>query len=230
MEQPDNWSTAIQIGGLLGTIVTAIATFFLWRVTKLLAIETERMAKATAQPHIVATLDPNRWSMRHFDINVSNTGNATAYDIHISFDPPLENGEARTGVQEIPLRKISVLKPGQGMSSYLCEFNLLQEKRFTVTISWKQLAGAPAREENTYDFDMADHDGISRLGDDPVVEIATHLKHLDESLSPLARGQRRLQVDSYSTTDRLHARRVNERQRRKWEKMQEPTSAEPARQ
>jgi len=60
--------TVVAIGGVLGTLVTAVATIFLWRVTSLLAVETQRMAKATSQPHVVATLDPNRWSMRHFDL------------------------------------------------------------------------------------------------------------------------------------------------------------------
>ena len=62
MDSAQTWiTTFIDFGGLLGTLVTAVATLFLWRVTKLLAVETKRMAEASAQPHVVATLDPNRW-------------------------------------------------------------------------------------------------------------------------------------------------------------------------
>lgn len=120
MEQLPAWVTlAFGIGGLFGSVATAIATIFLWRVTKTLAVETTRMAEAAAQPHMVATLSPNRWSMNHFDLHVDNTGNATAYDIEVSFDPPLENGQARGAAVQVPLQSISVLKPGHGLSSYL---------------------------------------------------------------------------------------------------------------
>ncbi len=90
------------ISGLLGTIATAVATFFLWRVTLVLARETARMAEASAQPHVVVTLRPNRWSPRHFDLLIDNTGNATAYDVKVSFNPSLQNGEARGVGAKIP--------------------------------------------------------------------------------------------------------------------------------
>lgn len=45
MDSVQTWiTTFIAVGGLLGTLVTAVATLFLWRVTKLLAVETKRMA------------------------------------------------------------------------------------------------------------------------------------------------------------------------------------------
>ncbi len=71
--------------GALATVLTAVATYFLFRVTRVLAVETKRMAEASAQPHVVATLVPNRWSLNYFDLNVDNTGNATAYDIAVHF-------------------------------------------------------------------------------------------------------------------------------------------------
>ena len=47
MDQLPSWVNAIiAIGGAIGTLVTAVATFFLWRVTKTLARETTRMAEA----------------------------------------------------------------------------------------------------------------------------------------------------------------------------------------
>ena len=111
MDSAQTWiTTFIAVGGLLGSLVTAVATLFLWRVTKLLAVETKRMAEASAQPHVVATLDPNRWSMRHFDLKVDNTGNATAYDIKVDFTPPLVNGEGRAGGTAVPFKSISLLR------------------------------------------------------------------------------------------------------------------------
>lgn len=205
----------VSIGGLLGTLVTAIATFFLWRVTQVLARETTRMVEASAQPHVVATLDPNRWSMRHFDLNVNNTGNGTAYDISIEFDPPLENGEARE-TKEIPFKRISVLKPGQSMSSYVSEYGPLQGKNYTVSISWRRNAKNSVREENVYTLSMGDLEGISKLGNDPFVQIAEHVKKMQEDLKQAGRAGNRIRVDAFLASDRLHEKRVSARELRLW--------------
>ncbi len=52
------------------------------------------MVDASAQPHIVVTLEPNPWAAFYFDINIANTGNAPAYNVEVVFDPPL--GKVRT--------------------------------------------------------------------------------------------------------------------------------------
>jgi len=79
------------------------------------------MADAAAQPQVVANIVPNQWSVIHLDLAVENTGNATAFDIEISFEPPLENGQARGEKIGLPFRRISVLKPGQTLQSYLSD-------------------------------------------------------------------------------------------------------------
>ena len=53
------------------------------------------MVDASAQPHIVVTLEPNPWAAFYFDINIANTGNAPAYNVEVVFDPPLVNAEHR---------------------------------------------------------------------------------------------------------------------------------------
>lgn len=211
----DNMNIIVSIGGLIGTLVTAIATIFLWRVTQVLARETTRMVDASSQPHVVATLDPNLWSMRHFDLNVNNTGNGTAYDILVDFDPPLVNGEGREN-KDVPLKRISVLKPGQGLSSYISDFRSLEDKVFTVTISWRRNASSAVREQNTYTLDMGYVHGISMLGNNPQVQMANHIKKLQEDFAQLGRKGSRIQVDAFSTNDRLHERRVSAREMRLW--------------
>ncbi|AOF84171.1 hypothetical protein BSY239_675 [Hydrogenophaga sp. RAC07] len=226
MESFPAWfPTVVAIGGVLGTLVTAVATIFLWRVTSVLAVETQRMAMATSQPHVVATLDPNRWSMRHFDLKVDNTGNATAYDISVEFTPPLENGEGRSGGIEVPFAKISVLKPGQGVASYLADYERVKGKVYTVRVSWRRAAAKPEREENVYTLNMADKQGVSQLGDDPLVQVAKHIKRMEEQWKPITSGAKRVKVDAFTSGDRLHERRVADRQRRKWQaRSQNPTT------
>jgi len=229
LEQLPWWfNSTVAISGAIGTLVTAVATFFLWRVTKTLATETTRMAEAAGQPHVVATLIPNRWSMRHFDLHVDNTGNATAYDIRIAFDPPLENGEARSEELGIPLQKISVLKPGQGLHSYLSEYEKLKGKVYRVAISWRRDPSSEKRQDNIYTLSMADNDGLTRLGDEPLIQIAKHIKKLDESWSPVAKGSKRTKVDVYSAIDRLRERREVNRQRRQWVQQQKSSQDGPA--
>lgn len=212
-----NWmNLIIALGGVLGTIVTAVATIFLWLVTKNLAKETKRMVEASSRPHVVATISPNRWSMNHADIHVDNTGNATAYDIRISFNPPLPYEQMKAGSERFPLQNISILKPGQGLSSYLSDFAPLIENIYAVTVSWRRDQNQNQREENKYTLDMHDMDEISRLGaSDPIAQISQDIKKMREEWEPVARGSRRINVDIFTSGDRLHERRQRERWRRK---------------
>lgn len=212
-----NWiNTLVSVGGLLGALATAVATFFLWRVTQVLAVETKRMAEATAQPHVVAILLPNQWSIRHFDLQIENTGNAAAYDVDVRFDPPLQNGEARRESAEIPFGKLSVLKPGQVMSSYLAEFNSVKDKVFSVEISWRRSTADAQKERNQYTYSMGDHAGVSRLGDAPLVAVAKSLKKIQENWEPIAKGNRRIRTDVFSARDRRLERQQLDKQRRQW--------------
>ena len=165
---------------------------------------------------MVATLDPNRWSMRHFDLKVDNTGNATAYDIKVDFTPPLINGEGRAGAMAVPFENISLLKPGQGMSSYLAEYSIVSKRVYSVRVSWRRSPADSQREENVYTINMADRQGVSDLGGDPLVNIANDLAKIREDLRSLAQGSKRLKIDAYTAGDRLHERRVAARQRRRW--------------
>ena len=211
----------IALGGVLGTFVTAVATIFLWRVTKILAKETTRMVEASSQPHIVATLDPNRWSMAHVDLNVTNTGNATAYNIEIQFTPALQTDK------EHPLKKVSVLKPGQSISSYISEHADLKDKVYAVKISWSKTHGTIVREGNTYTLNLADYDGMSRLGNDPLVDMARHINKIQERFGDMARGSNRIKIDCYTSSDRMHEQRVSARRRRRYqqEKIGEETNS-----
>ncbi|SFW56238.1 hypothetical protein [Pseudomonas sp. NFACC10-1] len=208
MSEQTSWvNDAFSAGGVIATVVTAVATIFLWRVTKLLAKETTRMAEASDQPHVVATLTPNRWSLQHYDLAVDNTGNATAYDIRIDFNPPLENGQGRQKDAKIPFERVSVLKPGQGLRSYLADINVLRGKSFEVTISWRHGSKAKPREANVYTLDMADHLGTSSLGRDPALGVARSLEGIEKSLSKLV-GSKHLSVDVYTTEDREKERQM----------------------
>lgn len=208
--------TIATFGTLLAAIVTAVATFFLWRVTGILAVETKRMADVSAQPQVVATLVPNQWSTIHLDLNITNTGNATAFDIQVQFDPPLENGEARGDQFPIPFQKISVLKPGQQLQSYLRDVGNYLEKTFTVSVSWKLHPEHTQRQTLRYDLSMTDYKGVSYLGArDPLVQLADQIKKLREDWRNVARGSRRIKTEVFDATDRNQENEILKERRKR---------------
>lgn len=206
-------------GTLLAAVVTAVATFFLWRVTGILAVETKRMANASAQPQVVVTLVPNQWSTMHLDINVANSGNATAFDIEVEFDPPLENGEARGEDMPIPFRKISILKPGQQLQSYLREVGDYLEKTFTIAVSWKLHPDDSERHQLNYTLSMRDYAGVSYVGArDPLVQLADQLKKVREDWKSVAKGSRKIRADVFDAEDR---KREDDILKERWKREQE---------
>lgn len=219
----------VAVVGVIGALVTAVATVLLWQVTLTLSRETRRMREAGAQPHVVATIEPNRWGLLWADLHVANTGNATAYDIEVNFDPPLDHDGKRPD-QPPPLRVISVLKPGQSLSSSLGEFAPLLKKTYRATTSWKRRHDDKHREANSYTLDMTQFEGFRRIGAaDPLVQIADEVKHIREDWRWISGGSRKLKIDTYLTSDRLHENRAHERRQRKdrREQDQQPQPVEP---
>jgi hypothetical protein len=171
---------------LAGSIATAIATIFLWRVTKVLAVETKRMADASGRPQVVVSLLPSHWSSIHFDMEVTNTGNATAFDIATNFDPPLADRGLRKGKLP-PYRKISVLNPGQSLRSYALEVDeTFFDAIFQIECSWCAAPKSKNREILSYEIAMAQFLGAGRLnGGDPPVRIAQQLERIAHEMKGL---------------------------------------------
>lgn len=187
-----------QIGTAAATTLATIALVF---ATFVLAVHTKRMADNTSQPHIVATLEPNQWAPNHFDLRIENTGNATAYQIKLSFDPELPSSIS-IKKRGMPLEKVSVLRPGQALSSYLCEYEALDGMSFTVTTEWGSSPGAQI-EKNRYVLNISDYDHYGTLGSrSPAIQIAEQLKKIREDWKNVASGSKRISVDSHSSEER----------------------------
>lgn len=194
---------AIAVVSAIGAAVTAGATIMLWRVTSVLARETKRLSEATSQPQVVVTIESNRWSFIHADLVIANTGNATAFDVKISFEPALPlNHEGTGGPHEAPFQAISALRPSQQLSSWVGRMHDLIELRFTVSISWRKSPTAEV-ESYTYVLNMADYQNMRRLGSgDPLVQIADQIKKVQEDFHKFSTGWNKLKVDLYTSDDR----------------------------
>jgi len=202
----------------LAAIFTAIATFFLWRVTNLLAKETKRMVDAAEQPHVVVTLEPNMWAAFHFDICITNTGNSPAYNINVNFDPPLINADHRErSNHNIPFSNISVLKNGQSLTSNICEYEKIKDIKYNIKISWSKRPNSRIRDENEYVYDMASFDGISYLGArSPVTQIADQIKKIREDWRPISQGNKKIKSDIFSQNDRDEESRLIQERHQKF--------------
>lgn len=200
------WETLRTDAQTWSMVVTAAATIALGFFTWVLARETMRLSRATAQAHVVATLEPNHWSLMHVDLIVTNTGNAAAHDVAVSFSP--EFGKEGHKDQGRPLRHISVLKPGQSLSSYVGDYEQFHEKIFEVATSWKHHPEERKRQSLSYELAMGDYEGYGHLGArSPLIQMAEQLKKLREDWEWVARGSHKIKTDNYSSDDREKERR-----------------------
>jgi len=183
--------------------LVAVGTIVLAAVTALLAWYTKRLADVTMRPSVVATLEPSRWSVIHFDLHLENEGTAVAFDIRTVFDPPIELDGVKKG-GEPPFQEVSILRSGQRMTSFVAAYAALEGRRFSVNVSWARKPGSPKREGVSYAYDMKSFAGVSTLGTDPAVQVAQELKNLSELFQRVTAG-RRLSVDIYSGEDRQRA-------------------------
>jgi len=87
--KPEN---ALAFSQLAAAAVTAIATIALWRVTRVLAVETKTLAAMTSQPFVVGTIE-NAGVSAHTVLNfvLRNSGNATAFDVRAKITPAIPN-------------------------------------------------------------------------------------------------------------------------------------------
>ncbi|WFU47724.1 hypothetical protein [Sinorhizobium terangae] len=209
-----NWQT-------IAAIVTAATSVALGYLTWVLAKETRVLSRATSQAHVTVTFEPNLWAMHWVDIVVANSGNAVAYDIEVSFDPPLPRLSERSEANGVPLQHISILRPTQSIKSSLCENSRLTDRAYRVTIGWRPSPKAQKREALTYVLSLADYDDVSRLGAaSPLVQIAEQMKKLREDWKSVAQGRHHIKADVYAKADRD----AEAEQRRAWieERAQRP--------
>ncbi|MCY3815987.1 MAG: hypothetical protein OXG59_06795 [Gammaproteobacteria bacterium] len=205
--------TLLSMSQIVAAFLTAFATIALVAVTIILARATKRMASASSQPFVTATIEPNIWSMMHCDIVLQNTGNAPAFDVRVIANPEFPKSDLR-GNGGLPLQNVSVLRPGQELKSFLTESKDVLDQAYRIEVTWKRNPRDQSSEGIEYDHYLPKN--ISRLGDwSPEIQIADQLKKLREDWKQIASGTRKLAVNSYGRTDR-------QEERKRFEEIQEP--------
>lgn len=197
-------------------IVTALATIALVCFTVVLASATKRMARASSQPLVTATIEPNVWSMMHCDFVVENAGNAPAYDVTVKITPEPKQSDVR-GESVLPLQNISVLRPGQEMRSFLSDATDVLDQTYRIEIRWRRRPTDRFVETSAYDHYLPK--GMVRLGaGSPEIQIAEQVKKLREDWKHVASGNRKLSVNAFSRADReKELQRIEEIRRKRQE-------------
>jgi hypothetical protein len=203
MEHWIGWLEAV------GVLVTAIATIVLAFVTKTLARETKRLAEIGQQPQVVFSVEPSDFEMNFLYNHVQNVGTAPAYDIRISFSPSLEFKNTQNATRA-PFEKISVLKPGQRLSSFICSYDELETKSFIVTTYWRKSPAAKEEESLSYQLNLSDFEQMLLLKKQSIEES---LERIAKSLGNLESGFKRLKVDTFDDEDRQAERQSQEEAR-----------------
>lgn len=145
---------------LLAAFVTAIATFALWRVTRVLAVETKTLAAMTSHPFVVGTFEPSAADSAAFDVVLRNTGNGTAFNIKLSFTPAIPTSHENEEGKEETSFDVSVLNPGQGLPLLGVMYRDAPETNFKVSVSWSSTPSNKVREQIDYLTQV--YTGISR--------------------------------------------------------------------
>lgn len=151
----ENSLTLVQV---FSALATAVATIALWRVTKVLAVETKTLAKMTAQPFVVCWLESSAGDALAMNLTLRNTGNATAFDVKMTMTPALSlrsDGTPAEGDTSTVFNP-SLIPPGQ-MSRIRGDLaQNIHDTIFNVVISWSDRPGSENREELEYSFEPKD--------------------------------------------------------------------------
>lgn len=197
-------------------IVTAVGTVVLAIFTTALAIYTRLLVRVTQQPFVVATIEPNPQALMYVDLHVGNEGNASAFDVAVSFDPPLPTEKSGNASRPLPFSQVTVLRPGQKLVSFICGFAAVEDNTYKTTITWRKSPNARAVERISYNITLNHYKGFSRLGNDYGEKSAKSLEKMASALDAIAGGRKTLSVDTFNPVERARERRNEARQRRRW--------------
>jgi hypothetical protein len=199
-------------------LITALATIALVYVTAVLTRETRRLGDLGHQPQVVVNIEASPTSGMALNLVVVNTGTATAYDIRIESSPPfptLGNG------REIPLQRLSLLKPAQQLKSILAYYDELARQPFSIRVSWAKAPQSSLRTQHEYEIDVGALGGAS-IGRDELYEMNRNLEQIRRDFGHLASGFRRLGVNVFDARDRLREERDQNRHLRRIQREEQP--------
>ncbi|MFD1482550.1 hypothetical protein [Paracoccus nototheniae] len=146
-----NGANVLVAAQVFAGVVTALATIALWRVTRVLAVETKVLAKMTSQPFVVLNFESSGADPTAINLTLRNTGNATAFDVKLRITPapPQANGQPAANPEQ-KAAEVSLLPPGQVLPLQGVMSRDVGDAVYEVWVSWSRMPGSSEREELTY--------------------------------------------------------------------------------
>jgi hypothetical protein len=140
-------ANALIFAQLVAAFVTAIATIALWRVTRVLAVETKTLAAMTSKPFVVSSFESSGADPTAINLTLRNSGNATAFDVKFRIvpAPPKANGQPADNPQQSTF-DISLLPAGQVLPLQGVMGRDVSDASFEIWVSWTSLPGGKQRE------------------------------------------------------------------------------------
>lgn len=148
---------ALAFAQLIAAFVTAIATFALWRVTRILAIETKTLAATSSRAFVVSSFESSGADPTALNITLRNTGNATAFDVKLRISPALPRYDGQKSEDETQTTfETSLLPPGVVLPFQGVMSRDVPEGIFEVNVSWSQMPGDTNRQQIAYKTEPKD--------------------------------------------------------------------------
>lgn len=175
----------------IANYITALSTLALVFVTCILVWITKRLIDVSSSPQVVAIIKPARWSRIHFDIELENTGSATAFDIDVQYTPPLFTDQNSGNLARAPFTAVTVLKPGQVLTSYLGDAVTYLDQKYLIDVSWSRKPGRKCKRQSLkYEIDLSFYEDTGILGDgngDPAIAAYRELEKIRKALETMVK-------------------------------------------
>lgn len=194
------WEWATE-GSLLEWLMGLSTVALAWLTLELLRA-TNRLAAANNEPNVVVSLEPSPWSVIHADLVIQNTGSGPAFDVRLTFNPPLQRID---DVKDVPLalNAISVLRPNQLLRNLVGRGLPLVDTAYDVKIDCTSSPRSKKRIITRYSLSMGHYEGnIDVNGGAPEYFAARELEKIRKALETFSRGNNHLNVDIHSAQDR----------------------------
>lgn len=205
---------SMNTGVQLANILLAPLTFGLLWLTWVLANETRKTRLQGKHPHIVITIEPNKYIM-FFDLVVENIGAGPAFELSTTLRPDIlvKDGERTVIVSSSSFLRMQILKPKQRFSQFLGRWGDFDPRQSLVTCTCKDVDGTSHTFTNV--IDLESFASMHVLGSDNLEKIAQHLEKIERTIDHLGSARSRINVNTYTVDDRQAEKMQQEEERQK---------------
>lgn len=178
----------------IASLILAFLTFWLARLTAVLATETRASRKAATSADVQCSAQTHEHHLAILDMVIANVGAGVAREIRLTIKPRMGNGVDRPPL----VLKLETLLPGTSFRTFLGATPSLLDRVITAEGSYVDAHGSHTI---SYSQAMSDLAGVSRVTEHPEYESADALTKIAETISRWTRHDR-LKIDTFTADDR----------------------------